>query len=71
MFKLSSKSIKPCNKVMRISEHFHLKDFIYRTFLYVVFQSIFRGALRTALKHLRLNFYKNRQQMLPASIINA
>ena len=42
---------------MRIGEHFHLQDFLYQTFLY-------------ATKHLKLSFYKNRQQMMPASIIN-
>ena len=32
MFNVSSKSIKPCNKVKKISEHFHLQVFLYQTF---------------------------------------
>ena len=46
MFNVSSKSIKPCNKVMRISAHFQLQVFLYQTFLYVVFQSSIRGAFQ-------------------------
>ena len=46
MFNVSSKSLKPCNKVMRISEHFHLQVFLYQTFLYVVFQSSIKGAFQ-------------------------
>ena len=46
---------------MRITEHFHLQ-----AFLYAVFQRRTRGAFE---KHLRLRFYKNRQQILPASIM--
>ena len=46
MFNVSSKSIEPCNKVMRISEHFHLEVFLYQTFLYVKFRSSIRGAFQ-------------------------
>ena len=43
MFNVSSQSIKSCNKVMRISEHFHLEVFHYQIFLFVLFQSSIRG----------------------------
>ena len=43
MFNVSSKSIKPNIKVMRISEYFHVQVFLYQTFLYVKFQSSIRG----------------------------
>ena len=69
MFNVSSKSIKPCNKVMRICKHFHMHVFLYQTFLYVVFQSSIGVYFRTATNYLRLSFYKNRKQMLPASIM--
>ena len=54
MFNVSAKSIKPCNKVMRISELFHLQVFLYQTFLYAVFQSSIRGALRTSSPEIEL-----------------
>ena len=44
--------------------------FLYQTFLCVVFQNSIRGAFRTATKRLVLSFYRNRKQMLPASIMN-
>ena len=69
MFNVSSKSIKPCNKVMRICKHFHMHVFLYQTSLYVVFQSSIGVYFRTATNYLRLSFYKNRKQMLPASIM--
>ena len=69
MFNISSKSIKPCNKVMRICKHFHMHVFLYQTSLYVVFQSSIGVYFRTATNYLRLSFYKNRKQMLPASIM--
>ena len=43
MFNVSSKSIKPSDKVMRINKHFYLQVFLYQTFLYVKFQSSIRG----------------------------
>ena len=69
MFNVSSKSIKSCNKVMRICKHFHMHIFLYQTSLYVVFQSSIGVYFRTATNYLRLSFYKNRKQMLPASIM--
>ena len=39
-YNVSSKSIKPSNKVRRISQHFHLQVFLYQTFSYIVFQNI-------------------------------
>ena len=69
MFNVTSKSIKPCNKVMRICKHFHMHVFLYQTSLYVVFQSSIGVYFRTATNYLRLSFYKNRKQMLPASIM--
>ena len=69
MFNVSSKSIKPCNKVMRICKHFHMHVFLYQTSFYVVFQSSIGVYFRTATNYLRLSFYKNRKQMLPASIM--
>ena len=42
MFNFSSKSIQPGNKVMRISEHFHLQVFLYQIFLCVKYQSNIR-----------------------------
>ena len=51
MFNVSSKSIKPCNKLMRIDDHSHLQVFFYQTFfLYVVFQSSIRSAFQVFLK---------------------
>ena len=71
MFSVSSKSIKPCNKVLRISEHFHVQVFLHQTFYMLNFNVVSGVHFRTAAtEHLRLGFYKNRQQMLPASIIN-
>ena len=46
MFNVSSKSIKHCNKVMRISEHFQLQVFLYQMFLYVKLQSSIKGAFQ-------------------------
>ena len=46
MFNFSSKSIKHCNKVMRISEHFQLQVFLYQMFLYVKLQSSIKGAFQ-------------------------
>ena len=50
MFNVSSKSIKPSNKVMRIRQHFHLQVFLYQTFLYVKFQSSIRGEFKDCQK---------------------
>ena len=55
---------------MEISEHFHLQVFLYQTILYIIFQSSIKGAFMTATTHVRLSSYKNRQQMLLASIMN-
>ena len=46
-----------------------MQAFLYQTFLYVVFQSSIGVYFRTATNYLRLTFYKNRKQMLPASIM--
>ena len=46
MFNVSPKSIKPSNKVMRISEHVPLQVFLYHTFLYVKFQISIRGGFQ-------------------------
>ena len=46
MFNVSTKSIKPCNKIMRISDHFYLQFFSTRLFFYVVFSSGIRGAFQ-------------------------
>ena len=46
-----------------------MQAFLYQTFLYVVFQSSIGVYFRTATNYLRLSFYKNRKQMLPASIM--
>ena len=70
MLKVSSKSVKPCNKVMRISEYFHLQVFLYQTFLYVVFQSSIRGAFEDCHKTSEIELLQNRQQMSPNSIMN-
>ena len=70
MFNVSSKLIKPCNKVMRISAHFQLQVFLYQTFYMLYFKVVSGVHSRTVTKHLRLSFYKNRQQMLSASIMN-
>ena len=53
---------------MRISEHFQI--FLPQTFLYVKFQSSIRGEFEDCHKTFEIRFYKNRQQMMPASIIN-
>ena len=39
----------------------------YNFLLYVVFQSSIGDAFKTARKHLRLRFYKNRQQFYDAA----
>ena len=70
MFNVFSKSIKASNKVMRIRDHFHLQIFLYQTFYMSNFKVASGVNLRTATKHLKLRFYKNRQQMMQASIIN-
>ena len=46
MFNVSSKSIKHCNKVMRISEHFQLQVFLYQMFLYVKLQRSIKRAFQ-------------------------
>ena len=50
---------KPCNKVLRISEHSHLQVFLYHSFLYV-FKVVSGVDSRTATKYLRLSFNTNR-----------
>ena len=69
MFNVPSKSFKPCNKVMTISEHFYLQVFLGQTFLYFNFQSSKRGVFQIATKHQRLSFHKNKQ-IFSVSIIN-
>ena len=38
--------LNPCNKVVRISQHFCLQVFLYQAFLYVKFQSSVTGAFQ-------------------------
>ena len=56
MFNVSSKSIKPCNKIMRISDHFYLQGFSTRFFFYVVFPSSIRGAFQDWHKTSEIEF---------------
>ena len=70
MFNVSSQSIKPCTKVMRISEPFHLQVFLCQTFLYVAFQNSISGAFQDCHKTSEIGLLQKRQQMLPDSIIN-
>ena len=74
MLNVSSKSIELCNKVTRISQHFHLQVFLNQTFLYALFQISFRGAFQDCGKTFEIKLLQKLLQMLPAledsSILN-
>ena len=58
MFNISSKSIKHCNEVMRVSELFHLQVFLYRMFLYVKLQSSIKDVFQDSHKTSEIELLK-------------
>ena len=70
MFNVSSKLMKPCNKVMRTSEHFYLQVFLYQTFLYVVFQISIRGAFQDCHKTSEIELLQKQNHECLDSVLN-